>query len=91
MRRIGILVLAFLLFVQCQSGKQQSSEAAEKSQKVETSSQTTLYACPMKCEGDKTYSEPGTCPLCEMELEPLASLPQENLELELDSALDSNP
>lgn len=26
------------------------------------------YQCPMKCEGDKTYEEPGTCPVCGMEL-----------------------
>jgi len=26
------------------------------------------YACPMRCEGDKTYPEPGTCPVCHMRL-----------------------
>ncbi len=26
------------------------------------------YACPMQCEGDKTYDTPGTCPVCEMNL-----------------------
>lgn len=26
------------------------------------------YQCPMKCEGDKTYPEPGKCPVCEMPL-----------------------
>ncbi|HPF91378.1 MAG: hypothetical protein H6592_13160 [Flavobacteriales bacterium] len=26
------------------------------------------YQCPMKCEDDKTYEEPGTCPVCGMEL-----------------------
>ena len=33
---------------------------------VETSEVT--YACPMDCEKGKTYSEPGKCPVCEMEL-----------------------
>lgn len=28
----------------------------------------TTYSCPMKCEGDKTYSEEGSCPVCEMDL-----------------------
>lgn len=32
---------------------------------------TTIYQCPMKCEGDKTYSEPGRCPVCGMFLAPL--------------------
>ena len=30
---------------------------------------TVMYYCPMKCEGDKTYSKPGKCPVCEMDLE----------------------
>jgi heavy metal translocating P-type ATPase len=29
------------------------------------------YYCPMHCEGDKTYDEPGKCPVCGMFLEPL--------------------
>jgi len=28
----------------------------------------TVYQCPMKCEGDKTYSEKGSCPVCDMNL-----------------------
>ena len=26
------------------------------------------YACPMRCEEDKTYDHPGKCPMCGMEL-----------------------
>ncbi len=26
------------------------------------------YQCPMHCEGDKTYAEPGSCPVCKMDL-----------------------
>ncbi len=29
------------------------------------------YQCPMKCEGDKTYLEPCTCPVCNMDLQKL--------------------
>ena len=28
----------------------------------------TTYACPMKCEGDKTYEKAGDCPKCGMDL-----------------------
>lgn len=28
----------------------------------------TIYQCPMKCEGDKTYTEEGSCPVCGMDL-----------------------
>ena len=30
------------------------------------------YYCPMRCEGDKTYDEPGDCPKCGMELIPVS-------------------
>ncbi len=26
------------------------------------------FQCPMKCEGEKTYSSPGNCPVCNMKL-----------------------
>ncbi|HLO71787.1 MAG TPA: heavy metal-binding domain-containing protein [Flavipsychrobacter sp.] len=26
------------------------------------------YQCPMKCEQEKTYDKPGTCPVCGMKL-----------------------
>jgi len=29
------------------------------------------YQCPMKCEGDKTYDKPGSCPVCGMDMEEL--------------------
>lgn len=29
------------------------------------------YQCPMKCEADKTYDEPGNCPVCNMKLQPV--------------------
>ena len=26
------------------------------------------YQCPMNCEGNKTYEQPGNCPVCNMRL-----------------------
>ncbi|HEY9170586.1 MAG TPA: heavy metal-binding domain-containing protein [Lutibacter sp.] len=26
------------------------------------------FACPMQCEGEKTYDKPGSCPKCKMDL-----------------------
>lgn len=54
-----IALFSSALFVSCSS--EQSSESTE--QVVETK-----YYCPMKCEGDKTYSEEGSCPVCGMDL-----------------------
>lgn len=30
--------------------------------------QASTYNCPMKCEGEKTYSDEGSCPVCGMDL-----------------------
>ena len=30
--------------------------------------QETKYQCPMHCEGNKTYNQPGVCPVCNMQL-----------------------
>jgi len=34
----------------------------------------TKFYCPMHCEGDKTYNEPGDCPVCGMDLVPEAKI-----------------
>lgn len=39
----------------------------KKSKKVNLQ-QTISYQCPMKCEGNKTYSKAGKCPKCNMNL-----------------------
>ena len=36
------------------------------------------YVCPMRCEGDKTYDQPGDCPVCNMHLVPVEELEQES-------------
>lgn len=40
----------------------------ENMEKTDQHAEHTHYQCPMKCEGEKTYEEPGTCPVCEMDL-----------------------
>ncbi|MEP0712797.1 SCO family protein [Algoriphagus sp.] len=35
---------------------------------------TDHYSCPMKCEGHKTYEEPGSCPVCKMDLVKVSSI-----------------
>jgi Cu2+-exporting ATPase len=34
----------------------------------------TKYFCPMKCEGDKVYEQPGDCPVCNMHLVPVSKI-----------------
>jgi Cu(I)/Ag(I) efflux system membrane fusion protein len=33
------------------------------------------YFCPMKCEGEKTYEQPGRCPVCNMKLKEAPAKP----------------
>ncbi|MCC6322974.1 MAG: efflux RND transporter periplasmic adaptor subunit [Phycisphaerales bacterium] len=33
------------------------------------------YFCPMKCEGEKTYDQPGRCPVCRMKLKEVPATP----------------
>ena len=35
---------------------------------AEQSRSAGIYYCPMHCEGDKTYDQPGDCPVCGMDL-----------------------
>jgi hypothetical protein len=41
-------------------------EETDVEQQVEESA--AQYACPMKCENEKTYSNPRNCPVCGMGL-----------------------
>ena len=54
-----IALFSSALFVSCSS--EQTSETTEQVEE-------TAYYCPMKCEGEKTYSEEGPCPVCGMDL-----------------------
>ena len=41
----------------------------------------TAYECPMHCEGEKTYDKPGSCPVCKMDLVPVAEKEKKEGEL----------
>ncbi|MBA4744827.1 MAG: copper-translocating P-type ATPase [Muricauda sp.] len=40
----------------------------KKKEKKSVSNGNGTFYCPMQCEGDKTYDEPGDCPVCGMDL-----------------------
>ena len=44
---------------------------ASKDSTSSPAQEAALFQCPMHCEGDKTYSEPGKCPKCGMDLKPV--------------------
>jgi hypothetical protein len=67
-----VLAISFAFYA---CNNQEPKEDQEQTEQVvadttvkPTEELTAVYQCPMKCEGDKTYSEPGKCPKCEMDL-----------------------
>lgn len=64
---LGLFLLTATLTVSsCNSPQGSDGEATQ----VETQEQhAQVFSCPMKCEGDKTYAQAGTCPECKMDLE----------------------
>lgn len=60
----AIILFTAMLFASCgnSSNEKSNSNAIEQSE-------TAMFQCPMKCEGDKMYAEKGTCPVCKMDLE----------------------
>ncbi|WP_299390311.1 SCO family protein [uncultured Gelidibacter sp.] len=53
-----LLILCSILFIGLTSCKNESAKTSD----------AIAYYCPMECEGDKTYDEPGSCPVCNMDL-----------------------
>lgn len=60
-----IILVATSLFA-CGSNKNEENTTKELS--AET------YQCPMDCENGKTYTKPGQCAVCEMDLEKTSSI-----------------
>lgn len=49
-------------------GKAHQHPTSEKKKKENKGQGTGVWYCPMHCEGDKTYDQPGDCPVCGMDL-----------------------
>lgn len=55
----------------CCSSKEEDHNETQQDSKV--NQKASEYYCPMFCEGDKTYSKLGDCPVCGMDLVPMAT------------------
>lgn len=64
----SILFGAFALVFGAATFTSCSSEATHEKSHEGEHMEATSYYCPMKCEGEKTYEEPGSCPVCGMDL-----------------------
>ncbi len=78
---LAVLVIFGLAITSCNETKKEEVKKEQTEVKAEVKGEKALekvteseevamavYACPMKCEGDKTYSEEGSCPKCNMDL-----------------------
>ncbi len=70
MKRI-FFVIALGTLAACTDTTKTTTEATEKPT-MEMAADAKQYACPMKCEGEKTYTEAGKCPVCKMDLKEIA-------------------
>jgi len=61
------VIIASLLFLSIACSGNKGKEGAETHAVSEKK-----YACPMQCEGEKTYAEAGKCPVCKMDLQEVA-------------------
>src|SRR5690606_36836599 len=46
----------------------QGSHAVDSTPPKKEGRGSGMFYCPMHCEGDKTYEQPGDCPVCGMDL-----------------------
>lgn len=69
MKQVIFASLVFL-FAAC-AGNNEKSEKTAAGTETHAASEKK-YACPMKCEGEKTYAEAGKCPVCKMDLQEVA-------------------
>ncbi|GLU56804.1 heavy metal-binding domain-containing protein [Dyadobacter frigoris] len=75
MRKI-LFALSLTLLFACDGNQEKAKETTEKPAVVENAAVDTVaekkYACPMQCEGEKTYAQAGKCPVCKMDLREIA-------------------
>lgn len=69
---VTVLVIALLAVSTMNAQEMKQSKIKKEAAKVE---QKDMYACPMKCEGEKKYEKPGNCPKCKMDLKKLEVKP----------------
>ena len=58
LRTIAILFISIACLSACKDNEHKKEIAVQ-------------YQCPMKCEGEKTYDNKGSCPICKMDIRPL--------------------
>ena len=72
MKNLFIICALSFAFFSIQSCSTETKKEVTTEEKTDVAPEKTeavaKYECPMKCEG-KSFTEPGKCPACEMDLE----------------------
>lgn len=71
MNKLLFTALSVLFFACSGNDKKSATEQENLPAKTEVAD-AKKYACPMQCEGTKTYAEAGKCPVCKMDLQEVA-------------------
>ncbi|WP_237275427.1 SCO family protein [Tenacibaculum ovolyticum] len=64
-KTILVVLLLFITFASCKNTTTTSITNKE-----------ITYQCPMKCEGEKTFTDKGSCSVCKMDLKLVANVPK---------------
>ncbi|PKH51570.1 SCO family protein [Tenacibaculum sp. Bg11-29] len=62
-KTILVVLLLFITFVSCKNSTTES-----------ITNKDITYQCPMKCEGEKTFTDKGSCSVCKMDLKLVATV-----------------
>lgn len=65
------VIVAAAIFASCNSNNNSSNNNHTEHLVVASDTAKVKYQCPMKCQGDTTYTTVGQCPVCSMDLEKL--------------------
>ena len=68
----ALSVIVIMFFASCES-----NTSANKTNNTEQTA-NIMYQCPMKCEGEKTYDEPGQCSKCNMDLQKVEEMHEQH-------------
>lgn len=63
---LSLLLLAFTMMALSSCKDKKAEPKTETHEELHASA---TFQCPMDCEDGKTYEEPGTCPVCKMDLQ----------------------
>ncbi|AUC81163.1 SCO family protein [Lacinutrix sp. Bg11-31] len=75
MKQLKVIASVFLLLITLASCKTDTSN--------NSGNELAVYQCPMQCEGNKTYSEPGSCSVCKMDLKAIENASEKLIDTEI--------